>query len=141
MIMYNTQGILRKTLKKNVRRCRINVSKHDQLWHTQDFKKNICPWAIMCQDMIIYETQKILRKFFEKNLPPCTIIYQNTIVYETQKILRKNKRPGTIMDRNTIIYEIQKILRKNIHPWTLMDHNTIIYERWNIIIKMNVHEQ
>ena len=89
--------------------------------------------------MIIYDTQKILRKALEKkctsvynnlskhhhlwdaedftkNVRPCTIMHQNRIIYDTQNILRKNICAVRIMDRNTIIYEIQNILRKGIRP-------------------------
>ena len=37
---------------------------------------------------------------------------QNIIIYETQKILRKDVLPWTIMHENTIIYESKKILRE-----------------------------
>ena len=55
-------------------------SKYDHLWDTEDSQENVRPCTTMCENMIIYETQKILRKAFKKNVPPCTIIYENTII-------------------------------------------------------------
>ena len=41
-----------------------NVSKHNHLWDTKDFKKSVCPCTIMHKNGIIDETQKILRKMY-----------------------------------------------------------------------------
>ena len=62
-----------------------NVTKHDRLWNTKDFKKNVRPCTKMHKNAIIDGTQEI----FKKNVRPCTLIYQNTIIYQTQKTLRK----------------------------------------------------
>ena len=39
-----------------------NISKHNHLWNTKVFQKNVGPSTIVYQNTIMYETQKLFKK-------------------------------------------------------------------------------